>query len=185
MERESFRKEGPSFGWKVGGCSAESAWFIRAFKTGPCYGLTPFPFPVLGARPQAVTQVSQPAVSRVSKPAVAFSVSASALSFLLSAFPVSAFEPSRPQPSTAAVQEGLLREFARKGDAFHDVVMMALLRKEWPPAQKLDRPGASVATQKALSWCSTGTTGRGIVKNSTRQDRSRNGNISLASRQFL
>ena len=46
---------------------------------------------------------------------------------------------------------GLLREFARKGDAFHDVVMMALLRKERPPAQKLDRPGASVATQKALS----------------------------------
>ena len=36
--------------------------------------------------------------------------------------------------------EGLLREFARKGDAFHDVVMMALLRKQWPPAQKLDRP---------------------------------------------
>jgi len=30
------------------------------------------------------------------------------------------------------VQEGLLRECARKGDAFHDVVMMALLRKEWP-----------------------------------------------------
>ena len=27
------------------------------------------------------------------------------------------------------MQEGLLREFARKGDAFHDVVMMALLRK--------------------------------------------------------
>ena len=41
-----------------------------------------------------------------------------------------------PQPSTAAVQERLLREFARKGDAFYDVVMMALLRKEWPPAQK-------------------------------------------------
>jgi RimJ/RimL family protein N-acetyltransferase len=55
------------------------------------------------------------------------------------------------QPSTAAVQEGLLREFARKGDAFHDVVMMALLRKEWPPAQKLDRPGTSIATQRALS----------------------------------
>jgi hypothetical protein len=48
------------------------------------------------------------------------------------------------------VQEGLLREFARKGDAFHDVVMMALLRKEWPPAQRLDRPGASVAVQRAL-----------------------------------
>jgi RimJ/RimL family protein N-acetyltransferase len=30
------------------------------------------------------------------------------------------------------VQEGLLREFARKGDAFHDVKMMALLWKEWP-----------------------------------------------------
>jgi RimJ/RimL family protein N-acetyltransferase len=30
------------------------------------------------------------------------------------------------------VQEGLLREFARKGDAFHDMVMMALLRKDWP-----------------------------------------------------
>ena len=49
------------------------------------------------------------------------------------------------------VQEGLLREFARKGDAFHDVVMVALLRKEWPPAQRLDRPAASIATQKALS----------------------------------
>jgi hypothetical protein len=55
------------------------------------------------------------------------------------------------QPSTAAAQEGLLREFARKGAAFHDVVMMALLRKEWPPAQKLDWPGASVGTQNALS----------------------------------
>jgi len=32
------------------------------------------------------------------------------------------------------VQEGRLHEFARKGDAFHDVVMMALLREEWPPA---------------------------------------------------
>ena len=90
-----------------------------------------------------------------------------------------------PQPSTAAVQEGLLREFARKGDTLHDVVMMALLRKEWPPAQKLDRPAAYLATQRALSGCSTGTTGRGTVKNSTRQDSSRNGNISLASRQFL
>ena len=49
------------------------------------------------------------------------------------------------------VQEGLLREFACKGEAFHDVVMMALPRKEWPPAQKLDRPAASIATQKALS----------------------------------
>jgi hypothetical protein len=49
------------------------------------------------------------------------------------------------------VQEGLRRKFARKGDAFHDVVIMALLPKEWPPAQKLDRPGASVAAQKALS----------------------------------
>jgi hypothetical protein len=49
------------------------------------------------------------------------------------------------------VQEGLLREFARKGDAFHDVAMMALLRKEWPPAQRLGRPVASVAAQKALS----------------------------------
>jgi hypothetical protein len=49
------------------------------------------------------------------------------------------------------VQEGLLREFARKGDAFHDVVMMALLRKEWPPAQKVDRPAVSVAARKALS----------------------------------
>ena len=56
-----------------------------------------------------------------------------------------------PQPSTAAVQEGLLREFARKGDAVHDVVMMALLRKEWPPAQRVDRPGASIGTQKAPS----------------------------------
>jgi hypothetical protein len=28
--------------------------------------------------------------------------------------------------------------------------MMALLRKEWPPAQKLDRPGASIATTKAF-----------------------------------
>ena len=49
------------------------------------------------------------------------------------------------------VQEGLLRELARKGDAFHDVVMMALLRKEWPPAQKLDQPAASIATQQTLS----------------------------------
>jgi hypothetical protein len=49
------------------------------------------------------------------------------------------------------VQEGLLREFARKDDAFDDVVMMALLRKEWPPAQRSDRPAASIATQKALS----------------------------------
>ena len=49
------------------------------------------------------------------------------------------------------VQEGLLREFARKGDAFHDVVMMALLREEWPPAQKLGQPDASVPAQKALS----------------------------------
>ena len=71
--------------------------------------------------------------------------------FMCLALHISAFEPSRPQPSTAAVQEGLQREFARKGDAFHDVVMMALLRKEWPLAQKLDRPVASIATQKALS----------------------------------
>ena len=68
------------------------------------------------------------------------------------------------QPSTAAVQEGLLREFARKGNAFQDVVMMALLRKEWPPAQKLDRAGASLATQKALSRGSATTTGRRVVK---------------------
>ena len=39
-----------------------------------------------------------------------------------------------PQPSTAAVQEGLLRQFAREGAAFHDEVMMALLGKEWTPA---------------------------------------------------
>ena len=62
------------------------------------------------------------------------------------------------------MQEGLLREFARKGAAFHDVVMMALVRKEWPPAQKLDRPGASIATQKALFWCSATTTRRRVVK---------------------
>jgi RimJ/RimL family protein N-acetyltransferase len=49
------------------------------------------------------------------------------------------------------VQEGRLREFARKDDDFHDMVMMALLRMEWPPAQKLDRPGASIARQKALA----------------------------------
>ena len=55
-----------------------------------------------------------------------------------------------PQPSTAAVPEGLLRQLARKGDAFHDVVMMALLRKEWPPAQKSDRSATSIATLKAL-----------------------------------
>jgi hypothetical protein len=48
------------------------------------------------------------------------------------------------------MQEGLLREFTRKGDAFHDVVMMALPRKEWPPAKKSDWPGASIAAQKAL-----------------------------------
>ena len=47
--------------------------------------------------------------------------------------------------------EGLPRKFARKGDAFHDVVMMALLRKEWPPAQKVDPADAGIATQKALS----------------------------------
>jgi len=29
------------------------------------------------------------------------------------------------------VQEGLLREFARNGHAFHDVLMMVLLREEW------------------------------------------------------
>jgi hypothetical protein len=29
--------------------------------------------------------------------------------------------------------------------------MMALLRKKWPPAQKLDRLGAGIATQKALA----------------------------------
>ncbi len=46
--------------------------------------------------------------------------------------------------------EGLPREFARKGDAFHDVVMLALLRKEWPPAQRLDEPGGSIATQRAF-----------------------------------
>jgi hypothetical protein len=57
-----------------------------------------------------------------------------------------------PQPSTAAaVQEGLLREFARQGDAFHDMVMMALLRKDWSPAQKVDRPTVSIAPQKALA----------------------------------
>ena len=55
------------------------------------------------------------------------------------------------QPSTAAAQEGVLRGFARKGAPFHDVVMIALLRKEWPPMQRLDRPGASVAAQNALS----------------------------------
>ncbi len=49
------------------------------------------------------------------------------------------------------MQEGLLREFARKGDAFHDVVMMTLLRKEWPSAQRLHRLGGSVTTQKALA----------------------------------
>jgi len=51
-----------------------------------------------------------------------------------------------PQPSSALVQERLLRQFARKGDAFHDVVRMALLRKEWPPPHKLARPGASIAS---------------------------------------
>jgi hypothetical protein len=49
------------------------------------------------------------------------------------------------------VQEGRLRQSARKGDPFHDVAMMALLRKEWPPAQKLGQPDASVPAQKALS----------------------------------
>jgi hypothetical protein len=49
------------------------------------------------------------------------------------------------------VQEGLLREFGRKGDAFHDAVMTALPRKECPPAQRLDRPAAGIAAQKALS----------------------------------
>ena len=68
-----------------------------------------------------------------------------------SAFSFQRFSFCPLQPSTAAVQEGLLRESARKGDAFHDVVMMAMLRKVWPPAPKLDRPGASAAAQKALS----------------------------------
>ena len=67
-----------------------------------------------------------------------------------------------PQPSTAAVQEGLLRESARKGDAFHDVVMMALLRKEWPPAQKLDR--ARCQHRHAGASSSATTTRGGIVK---------------------
>jgi hypothetical protein len=48
------------------------------------------------------------------------------------------------------VQEGLLRESVRKGDAFHEV-MMALLRKEWPPAQKADRLDASTAGRGAIS----------------------------------
>jgi hypothetical protein len=55
------------------------------------------------------------------------------------------------EPGRAAVQERLLRQSARKGDAFHHAVMIALLRKEGPAAQRLDRPGASVATQKTLS----------------------------------
>jgi hypothetical protein len=61
--------------------------------------------------------------------------------------------PLNSQPSTLnrCGAGGLLREFARKGDAFHDVVMMALPRKEWPLAQRLDRPAASIAAQKALS----------------------------------
>ena len=46
------------------------------------------------------------------------------------------------------VREGLRREFARKGDAFHNTVMMALLRKEWPPAQISDLPGASFRRAK-------------------------------------
>ena len=57
-----------------------------------------------------------------------------------------------------------MRESDRKGDAFHDLVMMALLRKEWPPAQGLHRRGASIATQKALSRRSATTTRRGVVK---------------------
>jgi hypothetical protein len=35
-------------------------------------------------------------------------------------------------------------------DAFHDVVMMALLQKEWPPARGSHQGGASIPTQKAL-----------------------------------
>jgi len=50
------------------------------------------------------------------------------------------------------VQEGLLREFARKGDAFHDVVMMALLRKEWPPAYS-----------NSLSLASHGRQNQGLI----------------------
>ena len=49
------------------------------------------------------------------------------------------------------MQEGLLRKFAGEGDAFHDVGrLQPLLRKECPPAQRLDRPAASVATQRAF-----------------------------------
>ena len=62
------------------------------------------------------------------------------------------------------MQEGLLRKFAGEGDAFHDVVMTALLRKECPPAQRFDRPAASVATQRAFLERSAGTTRRGAVR---------------------
>ena len=47
-------------------------------------------------------------------------------------------------------QQGLLPDFARKADAFHDGVMMALLWKEWLRAQKLDRPGASIVRRRRL-----------------------------------
>ena len=57
---------------------------------------------------------------------------------------------SQPSTLNCCVQERLLREFARKGDAFHDAVMMALLRKEWPPAQRLDQRCGSIAAWRAV-----------------------------------
>ena len=42
-------------------------------------------------------------------------------------------------PEYDAMVLSLLRQSARKGDAFHDVVTMALLRKEWL-ADLLDYP---------------------------------------------
>lgn len=48
-------------------------------------------------------------------------------------------------------QERLGHESACKSDVFQDAVMIALLRKQRLPAQRLNQPGASIATQKALS----------------------------------
>lgn len=53
--------------------------------------------------------------------------------------------------SLLMLPEGPLRQFARKGDAFHDVVMMTPLRQEWPPAQKLDQPAINITPQKVFS----------------------------------
>ncbi len=79
------------------------------------------------------------------------------------------------------VQEGLLRESARKGDAFHDVVMLALLRKEWPRAKKLDRPSAPASPRRRRFLDAAPQPPReGIMK----KPRSHSGRIRNTSKRF-